>query len=81
MYTFYIGLVYYTLGNLEPKLRSSLKSIHLLSITKHQFVTKYGIDHILSPIVEEIKQLESVSIRVYHIHVRMFFESCYITEL
>ena len=55
-----LGCLYYTLGNLHPKLRSSLKGIHLLSIVKHSYVIKYGIDKILEPVVEAVKKLEEV---------------------
>ena len=65
----FIGLVYYNLGNLNPKLRSSLKSIHLLCIARYQLITKYGIDEIFAPIVEAIRILESVSC-VVCIHIQ-----------
>ena len=66
----FTGLVYYNLGNLHPKLRSSLKSIHLLCIARHQLITKYGIDEILTPIIEDIKRLESsVSIHMYIMYI------------
>ena len=56
-----LGLLYYTLGNIEPKLRSKLQSIQFLCIVKDVFVQQYGIDAILAPFVEEIKLLEDVS--------------------
>lgn len=56
-----LGLLYYTLGNIEPKLRSKLQSIQLLCIVKDVYVQQYGIDAILAPFVEEIKLLEDVS--------------------
>ena len=59
---FILGLLYYTLGNLEPKLRSSLKNIHLLSVAKYEIIKKYGIDEFLKPTVESILQLEEVGI-------------------
>ena len=43
------GFLYYSLGNLHPKLRSSLKSIHLLSVAKQEYITKYGIEKMLQP--------------------------------
>ena len=55
-----IGLVYYSLGNLDPRYRSSLKSIQLLSAVKYDIVVKYGIEEILKPTVEAIKKLEKV---------------------
>ena len=61
---YYLGLLYYTLGNIEPKLRSKLQSIQLLCIVKDVFVQQYGIDAILAPFVEEIKLLEDVRSKI-----------------
>ena len=52
--------MYYTLGNLDLKYRSSLKSIQLLSVVKYTLVVKHGIGKILEPVVEAIKELEHV---------------------
>lgn len=49
----YLGVFYYTLGNLHPKHRSTLDGICLLAI-----VMAYGIDVILEPIVAAIQKLE-----------------------
>ena len=57
---FSVALFYYTLGNLSPKYRSSLQSIQLLIAVKSNFLVRYGADKILKPVLEEIKQLESV---------------------
>ena len=62
------------MGNLPPKLRSSLKSIHLLNVCRYTDVEKYGIDVMLEPFVEEIKELEKVYFDIseyvqYYVHV------------
>lgn len=57
----FIGVVYYTLGNLHPKYRSSLKGIHLLSCTYYSLIQRYGIDSVLEPIVADVKCLEEVN--------------------
>lgn len=54
-----LGILYYTLGNLDPKLRSSLKSIHLLSIAKYELIIRYGIEELLKPVVHDVLKLES----------------------
>lgn len=54
------GLFYYTLGNLDPVLRSTLKSIHLLSIAKYEVICKHGIDEFLKPIIDDVLKLEGV---------------------
>ena len=56
----HVGVFYYQLGNISPKFRSSLRSIHLVSITKSSIIQKYGPDKILEPFMEDIKKLEEV---------------------
>ena len=60
LFPLHLGLVYYLLGNLDPKLRSSLKSIQLLCVARNPIIVKYGIEEILKPIVESIQALEKV---------------------
>ena len=59
------ALFYYTLGNLSPKYRSSLHSIQMLIAVKSKFLAQYGADKILEPVLEEIKQLERVSVLIF----------------
>ena len=42
MYTLLTGVFYYQLGNLSPKYRSSLSSIHLVSIAKSSVIKTPG---------------------------------------
>ena len=56
----HVGLFYYVLGNISPKYRSSLESIQLLAVANSQVISEHGIDHILNPIIEDIKVLETV---------------------
>ena len=54
------GMFYYCLCNIDPSLRSRLQSIMLLAAVEISVMEKYGIDKVLEPFVEEMKQLESV---------------------
>ena len=56
-----LGLFYSTLGNLDPVLRSSLKNIHLLCVVKYELIKKYGIEKVMTPIVEALLELEKVT--------------------
>ena len=67
-----IGTLYYTLGNLDPKLRSILKSIHLLGIAHHSLIKRYGIEIILNPVIEAVKKLEKASTYM-HLHAAYDF--------
>ena len=59
------GAFYYLLGNLHPRFRSRIDNIQLLALAKYSTVSKYGIDRILKPAIEDICKLESVCIINY----------------
>ena len=52
-----IGAFYFTLGNLPPKYRSRLTSIHLLALVKSNFISEYGMDAVMKPFIEDLKKL------------------------
>ena len=56
----FVGLFYYTLGNLPPRVCSKLNSIQLVTICNSKDVDTYGIDKILEPFIEAIQALEKV---------------------
>ena len=53
----YIGNFYFTLGNMHPKYRSRLSAIQLLCIVKTNIIKMYGMDAILKPFIEDVKEL------------------------
>ena len=61
-----LAIVLFTLGNIHPKRRSSLKVINLLIAATVPIVQKHGIDKVLEPLVRDLKILstEGVSITV-----------------
>lgn len=54
-----LGMFYIVLGNIPPKYRSCLKMINLLAIVRASYVKTYGMDKILEPIVEDLKDFEN----------------------
>ena len=60
-FIYIVGLFYYTLGNIDPKLRSAVHTIQLLMVVRFTLVEKYGMNKILKPFVDDICHLESVS--------------------
>lgn len=60
------GLLYSTLGNIDPKFRSTLHTIQLVAVLRTSLITKYGIGEILKPFVRSIQKLECV--RLYSTH-------------
>ena len=69
------AVFYYLLANLSPQYRSSLQNIQLITLARTQDVTRYGVDKILEPFMEDIKQLEKVSLITFinprHMHRRV----------
>ena len=64
-----LGLFYIMLGNIDPKYRSGLHTIQLLSVVETQILQKYSIHKILESFMSDIKQLESVSTSYMYEHI------------
>ena len=63
---YFLGLFYYTLGNIEPRYRANLDTIQLVCITKSSCIDKYGMDTILEPFIESVRTLKSVCIHILY---------------
>ena len=50
---------YYTIGNLSGKYRSQLKHIHLALLARYSHVKQFGLDVILKPMLDDLKQLST----------------------
>ena len=62
----YVGCYYYyTIGNISPVYRSSLKAIFILCLVENPILNQYGHDKILEPAVDDLSKLEKV-IRSYY---------------
>ena len=61
----FVGILYYTLGNLHPKYRSSLVAIQLVAVVNHSLMQKYDYKDILGPFIDDIKALESVRLLLF----------------
>ena len=65
------ALFYYLLGNIEPKLHSSLKCIQLISTEN---LEKYGFEMILKPFIQEANSLSKVCIlNIACLHVTLLY--------
>ncbi|XP_028416974.1 uncharacterized protein LOC114541188 [Dendronephthya gigantea] len=53
-----LGAFYYTLANIHPEHRSQLQAIQLVALVTVPLVKKYGIDAILEPFMNDLKELE-----------------------
>ena len=61
----FLGVFYYTLGNINPKHRSQLKAMQLLAIAKRPVIKKYGCNEILRTFMTQLAQLEEVRYNYY----------------
>ena len=59
-----LGLVFFSLGNIHPKLQSSLKAINLVTVASSTVIDKYGINKVLQPFVQDLNILATRGINV-----------------
>lgn len=59
-----LGCLFFSLGNIRPQFRSSLKAIFLLAVARSEDIDRYGIDTFLKPFVEDLKSLYADGITV-----------------
>ena len=52
-----LGMFYFTLGNFNATFRSIVDTIFLLAIAQYEDIRSYGVDRVLAPLCEELKQL------------------------
>lgn len=70
-----LAIVLFTLGNIHPKYRSSLRLIHLVIAATVPVVEKHGINEILKPFIEDLNALAAEGISVVHLseHLKVLF--------
>lgn len=54
-----LGMFYWTLGNLDPKIRSSQNAIQLLAIVKAKLIKKYGLQKLLKRFFDDVQLLKT----------------------
>ena len=59
-----LGIVFFILGNVHPKFRSSLNAINLLMCARFSLIEKYGINKILEPFVRDLETLYTTGVTV-----------------
>lgn len=64
-------MFYYTLGNINPKYRSKLASVRLLTIAKKSQLSDCGVDGILGMLYEDLQMLyDGVNIQTAHVNMK-----------
>ena len=59
-----LGILLFTLGNIHPKYRSSLRTIQLVIAATYPVILNHGLDAILKPFIEDLKVLANDGIVV-----------------
>ena len=59
-----LSIFLFSLGNLHPKYRSSLKCMYLFAVAKANDVSTYTTDAILSPFISDVKVLATSGVSV-----------------
>ena len=54
------ALFYYTLGNIRPKFRATLKVIQLIAVVTTPNLKEYGYEPIMKPFIDEVNSLAKV---------------------
>ena len=76
----YVGAIYFSLGNLDPALRSRLEAIHLVCIFPYTLLDVYRMDDVLTPLMTDTKKLQMVGIYAWHCIVKLLhpYDTCYL---
>ena len=64
-----VALFYYFLGNIQPKLRSTLRCTQLLACVTTPNLEKYGFDMVLRPFIQDANKLSEVHCTCYIAYV------------
>lgn len=59
-----LGILLFTLGNIDPKFRSTLRVIHLLIAAASPVIEDHGLDAIMKPFIRDLKTLATDGIVV-----------------
>ena len=68
VYVYNVSAVYFSLGNIDPALRSRLDCINLVALFQADLLERYSIDAVLEPFISDLKKLSAVSILHLVIH-------------
>lgn len=52
-----LGMIYWTIANIHPMYRTNLQLINLAGIVKSEDIKRYGMNYILTPIVQSLRNL------------------------
>jgi hypothetical protein len=59
-----LGIIFYTIGNIDPKYRSSYKAVNLTICARSVLIEKHGINVILKPNIDDLNTLYTSGINL-----------------
>lgn len=59
-----IGCIFYTIGNIHPKYRSTYRTIFLSTVVNITLVERHCINAVLTPLVNELNELSESEIEI-----------------
>ncbi len=59
-----LGIVFFTLGNIHPKYRSSLRVINLVLVATVPVIERHGINQILQPFITDLNNLTTTGVEI-----------------
>ena len=68
-----LGIVLFTLGNIHPKYRSSLRMINLVIAATLPVIEKHGIDKVFEPFVSDLKILATEGVTILNRGINQVF--------
>ena len=76
----YVALFYYTLGNIRPKLRATLKTIQLIATVTYPNLKEYGFEPILKPFIDDVNELSEVCICKFEHNIILYLTLFTLTD-
>lgn len=74
-----ICAIYYVIGNFHPAVRSRTASIQLALVCRSRDVKEFGIDKVLMPMLEDLKELERVGVEIQGVSRKVRGRLCFVS--
>ena len=59
-----LGVVFFTLGNMHPKYRSSFRAMNLVIVATSPVIKKHGLNEILQPFLKDLNHLSTAGMKI-----------------
>lgn len=76
-----VGIVFFSLGNIHPKFRSTFRAINLAIVCTKPVIEKYGLDKIMEPLIRDLNILATTGVSVCINGVERLYKGALLTFL